>query len=244
MKKFPKGLIITFEGLDCSFKETNFKEFISRLKKKFPESVDSANRNLFAESFPRYGVYSAAPVEKFLHNVIKRKNLTATQRSILYSVDRMCFWNEVNAFDEMDTMLERYKSGEYCFIFDRYITSNPMYNYTGEPCSAYPEDFTLETIQFVAPSPDILVCFRYTNFDHFLNILAKKKNKDVIEMNTEYLHSVWERFNYLIDKGLFYLFYRCKTIVIDIDDGSQIKNEKEIAEDVWNKVSETVDSMI
>lgn len=47
---FPKGLIIAFEGLDCSFKETNYKEFASRLVRDYPSKQDF----IITESFPRY----------------------------------------------------------------------------------------------------------------------------------------------------------------------------------------------
>ena len=66
--KFPKGLIIAFEGLDCSFKETNCINFFRRIQDEFSES----SKNIFYESFPRYGNWSTKAVEKWLNGSIDR----------------------------------------------------------------------------------------------------------------------------------------------------------------------------
>ena len=40
---FPHCKIIAFEGLDCSFKETNYKAFSERFKKFFTDEIGRAS---------------------------------------------------------------------------------------------------------------------------------------------------------------------------------------------------------
>ena len=58
-----KGKIIAFEGLDCSFKETNYKKFTENLKKNYELKE---GEDLVTESFPRYDNDITIPLKKWL----------------------------------------------------------------------------------------------------------------------------------------------------------------------------------
>ena len=64
------GRIIAFEGLDNSFKETNYHAFVARLRY-------SADVEILTESFPRYGTQSAIMLEKWLDDLSERKEVKA-----------------------------------------------------------------------------------------------------------------------------------------------------------------------
>lgn len=122
--QFPRGQIIAFEGLDCSFKETNFKQFIDYLKLEYPKESE---RCLVTASFPRYGFGACFMVEQFLNNRIDstrfRANFSDTVCSF-YSIDRLDFWNHFYNFNGINlTYLDIARLPQSCFVFDRYSLS-------------------------------------------------------------------------------------------------------------------------
>ena len=77
------GIIIAFEGLDCSFKETNYNEFVQRMKAVY------GSDNILTESFPRYDNESSIALKKWLNGIFDRVHLIKFLFGVncLYSID-------------------------------------------------------------------------------------------------------------------------------------------------------------
>lgn len=232
----PGGLIISFEGLDCSFKETNCNEFVNRLKSEFKDS----DLIIHKESFPRYGNWSAKGVEKWLDGSLDREILKDHPKIVnsLYSIDRFSYWYEKNTYGErmINSIDDR-----NVFIFDRYNTSNAIYN----PIYSHPsfEDFVFDRDIFNIPNPDIIVWMRMKNFGMLVDIISKKKNKDKNELNIEYLHDVWTNSEYAITVNFFERSGSELVVVDCINDNGLLKSKQELADEVYEQVSSKI-SMI
>ena len=113
--KRKNGIIIAFEGVDCSFKETNYNEFVKRIKAEYGED------KIFTESFPRYGNESAVGVEKWLQGKFDRDHLIKYPLAVnsLYSMDRLSYWFEEDK--NGNRMIENLKGvPDNFFCCDRY----------------------------------------------------------------------------------------------------------------------------
>lgn len=238
--KFPENKIIAFEGLDCSFKETNHKAFIARLKKEFPES----EKNIFVESFPRYSDknWAVTGVNKWLQGELDRNHMKEHPFAVdsLYSIDRLSYWFETATTD--GDILYNNREGN-TFIFDRYNMSNAIYNPLNKEETTY-DDLMFDNKEFGIPNPDIIVWMRMYRFDAIATLLAHKKNKDKNELDTSFLEEVWNRSENLIKSTE--LFDKCgiKLIVVDClnnDDGIvSLKSKEEIEEFVWNSIMDAI----
>lgn len=101
--------IIVFEGLDCSYKETNSKKLVEYLKSK---SVP-----VIFQSFPRYDNQSSYFVRRYLNNEYSISTLESTIS--YYMLDQSDWWNDIcNRTDiTSDTII----------VLDRFYTSNSYY---------------------------------------------------------------------------------------------------------------------
>ena len=70
------GKFIVFEGLDCSFKETNSNKLYEYIKETHPEI------NVKIVHFPRYGEPACCMVEKYLKGEYKNENATTFMKSL------------------------------------------------------------------------------------------------------------------------------------------------------------------
>ena len=237
---FPYGMIIVFEGLDCSFKETNHKEFINRLKKANPDRSNI----IISESFPRYGTDCCAPIEKWLNGSISRTACYENPGAInnMYCIDRFNYWNE-SIFDIIDngyTRKDIYNSNNCVFVFDRYNVCNQLYNPTVKNRNLTVADFTAENSVYGNPEPDIVIWLRMKDFDILEDLLSKKKGRDINELDLEYLHKVWDRSEYCIKEGILRSSYK-EFIVIDlIDIYGELKTKERIADEIWEKVNNSI----
>lgn len=108
-----KGKIIVLEGLDYSFKETNSKSLYEYIKENITDKVKLV-------SFPNYDSYSSIFIKKYLNGDYgKSSDVDPYQTSVLYTVDRLVTFFE-------DELFKLYNEGYY-LIFDRYITSNLLF---------------------------------------------------------------------------------------------------------------------
>lgn len=234
---FPKGTIIAFEGLDCSFKETNYKTFCERFREEFPEYEDK----IISESFPRYNNTSSLFVKKWLRGEFDRDRCQQRPAAInsFYSLDRFSFWYEYDLNGNTMDM----KRNDCCFIFDRYSYSNSLYNPGKGLLSRISDnptikDFTTERINFGVPAPHIMVWMRMRDFDVLKDLLYKKNFKDKNESDIEFIKKVWDRSEYVLE----HKFFKEQEIGTDLivceclnEDGS-IKSEKEIADFIWEEI--------
>lgn len=229
-----KYQIIAFEGLDCSFKETNHRAFVERLCDMYAGFNDVS---IYSESFPRYRHESSVFLKKWLSNKFDRDMMKRYPRIIdsFYSLDRFCYW-----YDKGDSGLpniDYLNSGDKFryFVFDRYNFSNTIYNpiYPGE---VHIEDFMFDTDNFNIPNPDIIVWMRMRDFDTFISILAKKEGKDANEMDIEFLKGVWERSEQIIHSDIFDKI-GIKLVVVDVlNEDNTVKSREEIEKYVWENV--------
>ena len=223
--------IIAFEGLDCSFKETNFKFFVSHLR----EMRDESGFEIHTESFPRYGTLPAVPAENWLNGVYNRNILKHYPMAVnaLYSFDRMDYWlrKDENGITNLDRLNAKDKF--HYFVFDRYILSNTIYNPI-HPGKVHLEDIIYNTDEFSIPRPNLIVWMRMRNFDVLTKLLAQKQNKDKNELDIDFMRKVWERSEQIINSDIF----KKSNIRLEVVDclyaNDTIRPRHELAEYVWN----------
>lgn len=178
-----RGKIITLEGLDGSFKETNAKAL-----------CDYLNNNLDIKatvvSFPRYDKPTGKLVKKYLNG--EYKDVNPYQAAHLYAMDRLDFILSEN-------VKERLENGEW-FIFDRYVESNLIHQ-----ASKYKDFAGFELANYILdleykfndiPRPDIIIYLK-SNFDLIKKILLERNETDIHESNLEYLEGCFKYLNKL-----------------------------------------------
>ena len=240
---FPYGMIIAFEGLDCSFKETNHKEFVRRLKESDPDKSNI----IITESFPRYGTDCCAPIEKWLNGSLSRNACYENPGAInnMYCIDRFNYWNE-SIFEIMDngyTRKDIYNSTNCVFVFDRYNVCNPLYNPSIKDRELTVTDFVTEKDVYGNPQPDIVVWLRMREFDVIKDLLSKKENKDVNELDLGYLFNVWSRSEFCLKNNILRMAYK-ELLVIDlIDVHGELKSKEKIADEIWKKVNNSIEKL-
>lgn len=222
--------IIAFEGLDCSFKETNFKTFVNALH----NVRDEEGFVIHTESFPRYGYWAAKPAECWLNGHYDRNILQhyPIAKCALYNVDRMDYWlaKHENGITNLDLLNSNDKF--HYFIFDRYILSNTIYNPI-HPNEIHIEDIVYNTDEFSIPRPNVIVWMRMKNFDVLAKQLAAKQNKDMNELDLDYLRNVWERSEQIINSDIFNKT-NIKLIVVDcLYENDKIRPREELADYIW-----------
>lgn len=229
----PKGSIIAFEGLDCSFKETNYKRFYNRIKNEFNDELI-----IKTESFPRYGEKSTYALENWLNGKYDKTYLLEypLARSSFYSIDRFDYWFLKN--EDGIRNIDLYRDRSACFIFDRYNFSNSLYNPKSKVIPNVPslDDFRFDLKTFGIPNPTIVVWMRMKNFDVLVNEISKKENKDLIELDINFLREVWERSEVMLalkygeELGVKVVIVEC------LDENDNIKSKEVLEEEVWKGV--------
>ena len=223
--------IISFEGLDCSFKETNFKSFVNSLYK----IRDESGFMIHTESFPRYGYWAAKPAECWLNGYYDRNILKHYPMAInsLYNLDRMDYWLKKNDNGITNLDLLNAKDKFHYFVFDRYILSNTIYNPI-HPGEVHVEDIIFNTDEFSIPRPNIVVWMRMKNFDVLAKLVATKQNRDKNELDIDFLRKVWERSEMIINSDIFNKT-NIKLIVVDcLYANDTIRPKDELAKYIWN----------
>lgn len=198
--------IIAFEGLDCSFKETNSERLYQYLVNKFGED------RVFIYHFPSYGEMSSYFVTEFLKGrygkTITQENKTLNPYiiSMFYAIDR---WHKYYT-EIMDIYTNH---DDAIIIFDRWALSNAFFQAAREnniasrvlksdvPGFSKVDHFslTMEHIFFDLPIPNL---YLFMDVPYILSkkIRASKENKDINEVDEEFLKSVYENTEYVIQK--------------------------------------------
>lgn len=212
-----KGKIISFEGLDGSFKETNAK----RLYEYLSSNLRGTKCNLV--SFPRYDDDASVFVKKLLNETYK--DLNSRQIKYFYALDRFDYINTNN-------VKERLENGEW-FIFDRYVESNVIYqascSYDKNIISMFADDiYKLEYGILDLPKPDIIIALR-SEFELIKTILKEKDNKDdKYENDLEFLERVFKCYNIMIDMYKWNRIDTCKKE----DDKFVFRTKEDIFNDI------------
>lgn len=238
---FPRGQIIAFEGLDCSFKETNFNRYIEYLRNKY---YNECKNGLIAESFPRYGHNSCYMIDQFLYNKMDSCKLRANYSDAicsLYSIDRLHFWNEFHPYTKIQlTYMDISKLPYSCFVFDRYSLSNAIYNPdNGEYVTK--QDIIKEKERFGNPLPTILVFLHMNDRRTYLDILSKKSDKDFNESNINFMATVWDRTEALINSGILQECGISLLVIECLDDKHKIRSREEIFDNILHEINNAID---
>ena len=234
------GRIIAFEGLDNSFKETNYKAFVARLRYE-------ADIEIVTESFPRYGTQHALMLEKWLDGSLDRDHMKAHPVATcnLYCADRLAYWYESvhGTQRNIEKLRDRTPDHESVFVFDRYRSSNAIYNPMLDPDNVTVEDLKYDEKVYGIPTPDIVVWMRIKYFEVLERLIAQKANKDLNELDTSFIRGVWERSERAIKTNVF-ASAGINLIVIDvIDDDGNIKTRKQLADEIYTRIIEEADKL-
>ena len=227
-----RGIIINFEGLDYSFKETNSKRLYEYIKRSITEKV-------ILISFPNYESQSSY----FVHEYLKKSygdadNVNEKQASLFYAMDRYDTIKKIN--------IEKLLDEGYYIILDRYTGSNlifqstKIYNKNKDNTSAESlvEDFIewandLEYNILQLPKPDKVI---YMNMPVKISYplmqeraLKNGETEDCHESDREFMESVEKN-------ALYTAKYLNWNIVNCINDTDQIRDEESIFMDILNIV--------
>jgi thymidylate kinase len=232
--------IISFEGLDCSFKETNYEALVSNLEHMRDMQIITGVEPfcLHRESFPRYGSWSAVSVEKWLNGSFDRNVLKHLPKAIdsMYSIDRFAYWYEKDGKTGKRQIDLLDDNSYHLFVFDRYNLSSAIYNPI-HPDSVHIEDFTFDSENYAIPNPDITFWMRMSSFDVLAGLIANKKNKDANELDLDFLRSVWERSEKVINSTDIFDSIGTKLIIVDcLNPDFSIKSRKEIERYIYSKM--------
>ena len=231
MKNRP--IIIAFEGLDCSFKETNHREFCKRFRD------DYIFAKVYEESFPRYRDVSSLFIKKWLNGRFDRNVVSKYPKAIdsMYALDRMSYWYETDEFGS--TRIN--PDSPTVHIFDRYSFSNAIYNPINHEYTTV-EDLVFDRDTFGIPNPDIVVWMRMRSLDVLKELLANKKKKDKNELDIDLITRVWKRSERLINEQLIQKNPSIgikNFIVIDcLYNNGRMKSREDLADEVFEKVNE------
>lgn len=228
-----KNKIIVFEGLDCSFKETQSTMLLNALTEKIQDI------NIILQDFPRYTHSSGMVVHDLLHN--KYGNISSLPMDVIidsYALDRACAW--------YGGMKKEHENGSL-YIIDRWVYSNAIYqgtrayidsNSTIDAIRTFEHVCDKEFVDYKLPQPDI-VFHMDMSVDCMSTLIAAKKDKDVNELDLDYLKNVYKVSN------LFYSWanntQNSKIVRIKCDNNGTPRTREEIHNDIMIEVAKLLD---
>ena len=227
---FKNYTIIAFEGLDCSFKKTNYKSFLHRLT----QTRSPSGFSIHTESFPRYGKEVCTATERWLNGSYDRSMLLKHPKAVnsFYCIDRLDYWYNKQSDGTRNIDLLQDTEKFHYFVFDRYNISNAIYNpiYPGQ---VNEEDFVFDRDIYGIPNPTRIVWMRMKSFDVLSNLIAQKQNKDQNELNIEFLRGVWERYEQIIHSDIFDKL-GIELVVVDcLNKDNTLKTRSELCNYIW-----------
>lgn len=225
------GKLIVFEGLDCSFKETNSKAYYEYLKDK-GEKVE-------LYSFPRYQEEHSVFVRDYLAGKYgKQEDMNYHAISLFYMMDM---------FDCSQKFIKPRLEEGFTIILDRYWYSNIYYRIglyeTKHKFLSYNKDKQAKeaiyynindlSLKLKLPKADIVIKLK-ADIDVVLDVVHKKnKQNDIHENDYDFLKSVHNAFDtiyldtFVIDKSI-----DIYTTTID----KQIKSKEEIFNEILKEL--------
>lgn len=232
LKSIPFKYIVTFEGTDCSFKETNANKLLDYIQNELGYKA-----KLF--SFPDYDSQSSYLLRNYFKNTRHIKELSPEMISMLYAFDFYDNWyNEIKSYCDLG----------YIIIMDRWIYSNIYYQGV-RALQKLRSDLSVENLRYYLDSNELKdFISNYENIIYkemelpdtnimFKMIHDKKSTRELIEERKSE-HSINEdNFKYLelvneLFKNLFTNTSYCvKEIRLD-------KNTEEFhsPEDIFNEI--------
>lgn len=229
--------LIAFEGLDCSFKETNSQALYDYLKEK--------GLKVYLFHFPSYGEPSAYFVEQYLrgeYNSIDNDGFNPYSISLFYSLDRFYQWQTKikSIYDNEDDAI---------IILDRWTNSNIFFQSAREiPAKQnyikYKYHDTYSFINIIEhdilslPREDLII-YMDISFDISREIIKKRKLLDLNESSDKYMKNVYENAPSIINDIKYYLG-EDQIVCIKCDDGKEVRSKK----DIFNDIKEAVGNLL
>ena len=237
------GKFIVFEGLDCSFKETNSNKLYEYIKKTHPEI------NVKIVHFPRYGEPACCMVEKYLKGEYKNELTTTFMKSLPFLFDMVDYFvSEGN--DHL--------ANKGWIIADRFWYSNIFYR-GAENCppledvpmlrssmySIY-DDLKRTTDKMMLPSPDFVFLMK----SHFNTVKEKLEsnstNLDEHTKNLNYMKNVMNCYDLFNFRGIvdFENVPVYDKIYVPEDPNSSYEVKLKSEEEIFNHIKEVFESKV
>lgn len=233
------GKLIAFDGLDCSFKETNSKAYLKYLQDKGEKAV--------LYSFPRYEIPQSIFVKEYLAGKYGGLNDTnPTVISMFYMLDMFdCAQKEIipKLKEGYTVILDRYW---YCNLFYRAGTYRMLYNGMAKKPNVisndgdtYFEDYIIREVEQLAvqlklPRADIIIKLK-SDPDVMLDFVHRKRSKkDQHESNDKFLLSVANVFD-TIDLSEY---ANDKAIEVYTTENGQIRSKEDIFKRILGAIYE------
>ena len=221
-----KWLLIVIDGTDWSWKGTQTKKLVERLKQSLYDVV--------MLDFPQYWKKSAWMVEEYLNwNLWTAEEVWPYRASVFYAIDRY------EAAPRIRKRLEEWK----IIISNRYVSSN-MWHQAGKIHDPVERDKFLEWLDefeywlFEIPRPDMNILL-YMPTEIWQQLVDKKwertytdKKRDIHEADLNHLKDAAEAYKYVADKY--------NRTIIDSAPNWQLKSIDEISDELWNIVMEKI----
>lgn len=232
LQSIPFKYMVTFEGTDCSFKETNAKQLVDYIQNELGYKV-----KLF--SFPNYDSKSSYLLTNYFKNTRKVKPLSAINISMLYASD---------FYDTWYNDIKKYYDNGYIIVMDRWVYSNIYYQGIRE-LQTLRSDLSVENLKYYLESyklkdfinkyetiiydemelPDTNIMLKMIHDKKTTKELIQERNSDndINEGEFTYLELVNELFKHLfINKS-----YCVKEIRLDKTD-KEFRSQEEIFNEV------------
>ena len=181
-----KGMILAFEGLDGSGKETQTKLLEKRLK-------DIGIKVLRIE-FPNYENEYSLFVKEYLKGKFE-KNMNPYVVSVFFSLDRLGLY---------ETIMKKYLNERYVILCDRYVYSNLIYQGSKIEDLHEREKFFNWVLDFEYNMCGLLkekiTFFMDIPINISLDIVKSRGEKDVHEEDEEFLRKCYENCKYIAEK--------------------------------------------
>ena len=232
LREIPFKYMVTFEGTDCSFKETNTKQLVDYIQNELGYKA-----KLF--SFPNYDSKSSYILTNYFKNTSKVKPLSAINISMLYASD---------FYDTWYNDIKKYYDNGYIIVMDRWVYSNIYYQGI-RALQELRSDLSIENLKYYLEShrlkefirdyehivydemelPDTNIMLKMIHDKKTTKELIQERNSDndINEGEFKYLELVNELFKHLfINKS-----YCVKEIRLDKTD-KEFRTQEEIFNEV------------
>lgn len=181
-----KGMIIAFEGLDGSGKETQTKLITRRLQNMGIKTLRM--------DFPNYDNEYSLFVKKYLNGEFE-DTLSPYVAAMFYSLDRLGIYSSI---------MKKYLEKGYIIICDRYVHSNLIYQGAKIENLEERDKFFNWVLDFEYNKCDLfkqkITFFIDMPIDISLKFIRERNNHDIHEKNEKFLRKCYENCIYLSKK--------------------------------------------
>ena len=181
-----QGIIIAFEGLDGSGKETQSRLLEKRLNNNGIKTI----RMEFPEYFNKYSIF----VKEYLKGDYGNE-VDPYLVSMFFALDRFGIYKK---------KISKYLNEGYVILCDRYVYSNLIYQGSRFNDLKSRNDFFKWILDFeynkCGLQKEDITFFMDVPVDISLNILESRTQKDINEQNKEFLRECYENSKYIVDK--------------------------------------------